>query len=113
MAAFARQDAAAVAALYAADAVMLPPGQGPVSGTEAIQEFWQAGMSLGITGVELASSDVEVHGRLAIETGNYKLYNADGDRLEEGKYLVVWVSQKGEWKLYRDIWNSSVPAAGE
>ena len=111
--AFAAQDAAAVAALYTADAAVMPADQATVAGTEAIQEFWQAAMSLGITGVELVTGEIEVHGRLAIETGGFKLYNSDGHRVSAGKYLVVWVSEKGEWKLHRDIWNSDGSAGGE
>lgn len=113
MKAFAQRDAAAVAALYTDDAVVMPADQVAVAGTAAIQAFWQSTMDAGVTGIEVTTGEVEVHGRLAIETGGYKMYNSDGVRLEAGKYLVVWVSAKGEWKLHRDIWNSDGGADGE
>ena len=113
MSAFARQDAAAVAALYAEGAMMLPPGSDFVSGAEAIEAFWQTFMSLGTSGVELATEEVEVAGRTAREIGRFKVYNPDGHKLDEGKYLVVWVNEKGQWKLYRDIWNSNAPGGDE
>ena len=25
-------------------------------------------------------------------------------------YIVVWKEEKGNWKMYRDIWNSDPPA---
>jgi len=32
---------------------------------------------------------------------------SDGETLDRGKFLVVWKSVDGSWKLHRDIWNSS------
>jgi hypothetical protein len=31
--------------------------------------------------------------------------------LDQGKYIVIWKREKGQWKLHRDIFNSSVPAS--
>ena len=45
------------------------------------------------------------------ETAHYEMYGADNKLLDKGKYVVVWKPVNGEWKLYRDIWNSSMPAA--
>ena len=42
MAAFAKRDAAAVAALYTDGGQLLPPNSEVVRGHEAIREFWQA-----------------------------------------------------------------------
>jgi len=33
-----------------------------------------------------------------------------GQVADEIKYIVVWKHEGGEWKLHRDIWNSSRPA---
>ena len=30
---------------------------------------------------------------------------------DSGKYLVVWKNDGGSWKLHRDIWTTSQPAA--
>jgi hypothetical protein len=32
--------------------------------------------------------------------------------LDEGKYIVIWKQVEGQWKLHRDILNSSRPAPG-
>ena len=34
----------------------------------------------------------------------------DGKHLDHGKYLVFYKKEGGRWKIYRDIWNSSMPA---
>ena len=32
-----------------------------------------------------------------------------GKEIDHGKYMELWRLEKGEWKLHRDIFNSSVP----
>ena len=54
--------------------------------------------------------EVEGMGGTAYEVGKYTLY-AEGDQmLDTGKYVVIWKKQEdGQWKLHRDIWNTSMP----
>ncbi len=40
------------------------------------------------------------------------MFGADNKSLDKGKYVVVWKKQNGNWKMYRDIWNSNMPAPG-
>lgn len=112
-AAAARGDGAAVAALYTADAQLLPPGGDVVSGTAAIAAFWQAVFDSGVKGVSLVDVEVEGHGDTAHEVGALELRDADAKVLDRGKYIVLWKKQGGAWKLHRDIWNSSVAPPGE
>ena len=44
------------------------------------------------------------------ETGHYEIYAAENKLLDKGKYVVVWKSVNGVWKMYRDIFNTSMPA---
>jgi ketosteroid isomerase-like protein len=32
--------------------------------------------------------------------------------LDKGKYIVIWKQEDGQWKLHRDIFNSSMPPPG-
>ena len=41
----------------------------------------------------------------------YELYDAENKMIDKGKYVVVWKPVNGEWKLFRDIFNSDMPAA--
>jgi uncharacterized protein (TIGR02246 family) len=107
MAAFGRGDAAAVAALYTKDARLAPPNSDYVGGTDAIRQFWQGAMQLGIKGAKLETVDVEAAGDASVELGRYTLLGDGGQTLDNGKYLVVWKKDGGDWKLHRDIWNTS------
>jgi uncharacterized protein (TIGR02246 family) len=106
MAAFAKRDAAAVAALYTDGGQLLPPNSEVVRGHEAILEFWQGAMTRGLTGATLETVDVDASGETAVEVGRYRLTAGDAEA-DHGKYIVVWKNVDGRWKLHRDIWNTS------
>lgn len=112
MAAFERHDAPAVGRFYTDDALLLPPNADVVRGTGAIAEFWQSMFDRGVTSVTLDSMDVDEMSDVAVEVGRYRVM-AGGALADQGKYLVVWKHQGGQWKLYRDIWNTNQPAAGQ
>jgi uncharacterized protein (TIGR02246 family) len=112
--AFKRGDAAAVAALYTSDARLLPPEAPMMTGTEAIKNFWQGAMNLGIKEATLETLDVESSGdNLACEIGKFTLSieAPGGERTAQmGKYIVLWKNDGGTWKLQADIWNTNAPA---
>jgi uncharacterized protein (TIGR02246 family) len=111
---FKRGDAAGIAALYTADARLMPPGVPSLSGTEAITAFWQAAMNQGIKAATLETIDVETSGgALATEIGQFTLSmeSPRGGQVEQtGKYIVLWKNDGGTWKLHADIWNADAPA---
>ncbi|HEV7903518.1 MAG TPA: DUF4440 domain-containing protein [Pyrinomonadaceae bacterium] len=111
---FKRGDAAGIAALYTADARLMPPGVPTLSGTEAITAFWQAAMNQGIKAATLETIDVETSGgTLATEIGQFTLSmeSPRGGQVEQtGKYIVLWKNDGGTWKLHADIWNGDAPA---
>jgi uncharacterized protein (TIGR02246 family) len=112
MTAFDKGDAAGVTALYTEGGQLLPPNAGFVKGREAIQAFWQGAMDAGIASAKIETLEVEGHGDTAIEVGQYKLHAQDGQELDAGKFIVIWKQEGGQWKLHRDIFNSSKPAPG-
>jgi ketosteroid isomerase-like protein len=67
-------------------------------------------MSMGIDSLDMRVDEVEQHGDTAFEVSSATLHTADGQAADEIKYVVVWKREGGEWKLHRDIWNSSRPA---
>ena len=109
-----RHDAIAIAALYHKDAKVLPPNSDFVSGRDAIENFWRTTLSPSVTGFTVHTEDTEKEDDLGVETGTYEVKGPDNATLDKGKYVVVWKKDDGKWRIYRDIWNSSVappPAA--
>ena len=84
-----------------------------MEGTQAIRQFWQGAMDMGVKEADIEIHEVESQGDTAYEIGRYTLSieQAGGGRSSDaGKYVVVWKRRGGEWKLYADIFNSDAPA---
>jgi uncharacterized protein (TIGR02246 family) len=112
MAAFSKGDAAGLAALYTTTGQILPPNGDFVTGKEAVQTFWQALFDMGIKEAKLEIVEVEGYGDTAVEVSKFTLQGEGSQVLDEGKYIVIWKQEEGQWKLHRDIFNSSRPAPG-
>ncbi len=108
--ALAKGDAAAVAATYTSDAQMFPANSDVVSGRAAIQNLWAGWIGAGIKRLTLEPVEVEEMGNTAYEVGRYTMPGDDGKLLDAGKYIVIWKREQGKWRLYRDIWTTSMPA---
>jgi uncharacterized protein (TIGR02246 family) len=104
---FNQGNAAGIAELYTNDGMLLPTGSDIVRGKEAIRDFWQGAMNMGIKEVRLDIMEAELQGNLVVEVGHYQLKGAGGASMDQGKYLVIWKQEGGQWKLHRDIWNTS------
>ena len=98
-------DASGLAALYADDAVLLPPDHEPIRGRAAIQAFWDQGTD---EGLEVSNLAVEANGNLGWLVGRYHLPATDEEPADSGKYVMCLKRQSdGSWKLTADIWNRS------
>jgi uncharacterized protein (TIGR02246 family) len=110
---FNRGDAPALAAMYDTGAVVLAPNAPPMRGRQNIEALWAGARQQGFKTLSLAPTSVEVIGNHAIELGTYTLVvqpPGQGETTDHGKYMVVWKRQPdGSWKLYRDMFNSSMP----
>jgi uncharacterized protein (TIGR02246 family) len=107
-------DAKAVAALYAEEALLLPPGASSVSGRAAILEFFTKDVaSSKAAGAVFAlnpKTDVGVSGNMGWESGTYKV-TVKGAVVETGKFLSVSRKKNGKWLYLRDTWNADAPPA--
>ena len=109
--AFMSGDAQAVADMYTADAKLYPENSDAVKGTEAIAKFWGGAISMGVKEVMLETVSATRYGNMAVEEGQYMLHAEGGNMIDHGKYLVTWENVNGQWKISKDIWNSSNPPA--
>jgi uncharacterized protein (TIGR02246 family) len=110
-------DARALFAYVADDALMMPPGEPVVRGKGAMRE-WYAGFLSHYHTASLTLSDREVFvgDEWAVELGSYEwdLMLAAGRELvrDRGNYMQLWkVQPDGQWRFEREIWNSSAPAS--
>lgn len=100
-----------LAAVYASDAILYPPGSPPVAGREAITGAFGGMIDAGISG-EIAVEETEVSGPLGYQIGSFVLTAADGGLVDEGHFVEIWGLEDGRWVMRRDIFNSDLPPAG-
>ena len=109
-----RADTEALAALYTADATLLPPAATPISGREGIRRFWQAGLDAGIVAIRLDAAGLDQDTRLAYELGSYELRlepAASKTILDHGNYVLVYVRQDGNWRRRVEIFTPTTHPA--
>jgi uncharacterized protein (TIGR02246 family) len=106
-------DAAGVAALYTENARLMAPNAPLAEGIPAITAVFQAFVDAGTKSVKLEVDTVHEFGDAAVEEGRYTLEiepQGAGTVTDQGKYIVFWRKQDGEWKLDADCFNSNLPA---
>jgi len=116
MAAANRGDAKGVAEIHTADARVLAPNYDIVRGSKAIEEFHQEYIDMGAGELELETVEIEVREGMAVRIGKYTytIQPTEGETIREsGKFVEIWKPEGGTWKIDVDIWNSSLPAAGQ
>ena len=98
---------ATVAAMYTADAYVLPAGAPMVKGKAAIEKFWKEAAA-DMQDVKCTALDVKpLGGNAAREIGTCSFMTKKPPLKEvEVKYAVVWQKEGGKWKLLQDIWNT-------
>ena len=106
-----RGDSTAMAAHYASDAIVMPSNSEPVKGNDIVK-FWGSIVRMGVKDLKLNITDISGDGDVYAETGTLELFGANEKSLDKGKYVVVWKKENGNWKMYRDIWNSNLPMPG-
>ena len=107
-------DAAAWAAQFTDDGVQMPPN-GPANvGKPMIASWCHAMLDQYRVQFALSVDEVQVVGRWAFERGGYAIslsQSAGGPPMRDaGKYITIYERQSDEnWRMARDIWNSSNP----
>ena len=105
--AFENSDSVGLGKLFASDGKMMIPGGPSVVGRQAITSLAAKFMKMKVKRVA-KTIDVWGSGDLLAEEGTASLYDQKGTELDHAKYLVVWKKEDGQWKLFRDMWNSDV-----
>lgn len=102
-------DTQALAAMYAEDAVVMPPNHAPVKGRADIAALFKGYTDAGFT-LKLTPAATWMDGALAVRSGSYVLLDKEQKEAEHGKWMEAWrKGEDGNWLMVRDMWNSDDP----
>jgi uncharacterized protein (TIGR02246 family) len=104
-------DAAKAAALYAEDAVVIPPGEAMVRGRANIEAYWKSAIEAGAGNATVETIDAQSSGSLGYEIGSFTLTSKgpDGKPVKEsGRYIeLLKKGPDGRWYSTAGIWNEA------
>ena len=104
-------DAAALAALFAEDAALMPPGAPAVVGRYAIQARYAAQFASIQSSFALNPGKIVVSGDVAWLRGDYQRVDiavpGGIPTTINGKYLMTFSRDRGNWKITTDAWNTN------
>jgi ketosteroid isomerase-like protein len=84
-------------------------GAPSVAGRAAIQTAMSGTVQSGITSVDIRLENVYGTEDFVAEEGELTLFVAE-DAVAVERYIVLWKKEDGQWILFRDIFNSNMPA---
>lgn len=104
-------DSMALATYYSSDALAMPPNLESVMKKD-IASMWGEAIRMGVKDIKLNVTEVKGNKDLLLEVGTYQMYGDNSVLLEKGKYISALKKENGNWKVFRDIWNTNaLPAA--
>lgn len=103
-------DAVGVANCYTEDAEFMAPNQESVKGRSNIQTAIAGFISQGFTDYLVTSTTVYGNVNVVGVQTQYQLSQKGGANMDSGKSIQLWKQENGVWKIFRDCFNSNLPA---
>ena len=107
--AFAKDDSAAIVSKYTKDGCVMPPNAPKLCGAQGIGAFVNGARAMGITNINVTTTEVMGGPEAVVEVGTYELFVAGNKSIDKGKFVVAWKQEDGKWKMHRDCFTTDVP----
>lgn len=109
MKAFEAGDSVEVGDSYTKDGELMVPNHATIYGRENIIHYFSKTMAGAIANINLKTVKIWGDSSILVEEGSYLFSDKKKNPLDNGKYIVLWKQETGNWKMYRDIWTSNLP----
>lgn len=96
--------------IFATDAKAFPPNSDVITGRTAIAAVNSEWVKYGIKEFNEESTSFFGNKDYLIDEGTYYLRYGKDNAIDKGKYINVWKKEDGDWKLFSNMWNTSMPA---
>lgn len=104
-------DSTEVGNSYTTDATLMIPNYATVNGRKNIIHYYSTALGHGIKHIDLNTVRIWGDSSILAEEGTYLVSDMKKNNLDQGKYIVLWKQEAGNWKMYRDIWASDLPVS--
>lgn len=94
---------------FTTNAKIMVANHAPIEGRKNITAYFSNMMKSGVTDLQLTTGKISGDSSILVEEGSYQLLNKKGTVSDKGQYIALWQRESGNWKIYRDMWTSSVP----
>ena len=106
MNAFEEGDSANAANCYTANANIMIADTPAIEGRDNIRLKISLMMNKGIEKFDLKTLHIWGDSAMLVEEGSYKMSLKNDTQIEKGKYITLWQEEGGNWRMYRQMWNS-------
>ena len=104
------KDTAFLNNIFTVDARVYAPNADAVIGRPAILLVNVEWVNYGIMEFREESTVFYGNEEYVIDEGIYYLRYGEIGTIDKGKYINIWKNENGDWKIYSNIWNTSLPA---
>ncbi|WP_310379804.1 nuclear transport factor 2 family protein [Flavobacterium sp.] len=104
------KDTAYLNHIFTQDAKAYPPNSDAVIGRAAIAVVNSEWVNYEIKEFREESTSFFGNEDYLIDEGKYYLRYGENNIVDKGKYINIWKKENGDWKIYSNIWNTSLPA---
>ena len=109
--AFVTGDSASLVNAYTEDAKIFPTNSDAVVGRSAIAAMISQYLKYGIKKFHDSTTALYGNEDNLIEEGIYFMGDDKSNTIDKGKYIDIWRKVNGDWKIYSNMFNTSLPAA--
>lgn len=106
---FNSSDSVGLANMFTIDGKSMEPNEPVFSGRSEIQRHYAIVMKAGNNKLGLVTTGLWGGEQMLAEEGEYTFMDKNEKVLDKGKYIVLWKKEEGNWKLFRDCYNSDMP----
>ena len=102
-------DSDEIAQSFTTNAKVMVANQSPIEGRKDIEHFFSGMIKSNVSDIKLNTIKIWGDSSILVEEGSYQLLNKKGNQTDKGEYISLWQQESGNWKIYRDMWMSSIP----
>ena len=103
------RDTAILNSMYTKDAKVFPPNSEVITNRTVIEAMNLQWVNYDIREAREESTALYGNEDYIIDEGTYYMNFGADSIVDKGKYLNVWKKEDGKWKMFTNMWNSSLP----